>query len=84
MQFLTNEENLVPLRNALETAEKRIWISSAWIRSATLSKVFTPQVIETSIEMVTEAQLDEIPAYEQGQCLITGVGVKEPVTVKIG
>ena len=46
MQFLTNEENLVPLRNALEKAEKRIWISSAWIRSATLSKVFTPQVIE--------------------------------------
>jgi DNA helicase HerA-like ATPase len=41
------------------------------------------KAIEASIEMVTQAQLDEIPAYEQGQCLITGVGVKEPVTVKI-
>jgi len=42
------------------------------------------KAIEGSIEMVTQAQLDEIPAYEQGQCLLTGVGVREPVTVKIG
>ncbi len=46
-------------------------------------QLVAPDSLVECLKMVTQAQLEEIPANEQGQCFLTGVGVKEPVTVTI-
>ncbi len=46
MNFLTNKDNLKPLRAMIKEAKKSIDICSGWIRSETINRLFTHEVRE--------------------------------------